>query len=77
MELETLVFHELGIVYGRAHNTDTLPNGDPKSIMVPNKISLYSVYIPIGNQPCDNGFKRPYYLDELFNPQTAAPDWSK
>lgn len=78
-QLETLVFHELGhCILGRGHTTDTLPNGNPKSIMVPNNLSLYSpCEYPIGNQACDNSYKRPYYLGELFNIYEPAPDWSQ
>jgi hypothetical protein len=78
-ELETLIFHELGhCILGRIHTTDTLPNGEAKSIMTPNNISLYSpCSYPLGNQPCDHSYKRAYYLDELFNEHEPAPDWSK
>ena len=77
-QLETLIFHELGhCLLGRVHVSDTLPNGDPKSIMTPHDISLYSPCLyAIGNQTCDMTFKRTYYLDELFNPGTAPPNWS-
>ena len=77
-QLETLIFHELGhCILGRAHTTDTLPNGNPKSIMTPNDISLYAPCLyPIGNQLCDMSFKRNYYVDELFNSNTPPPDWS-
>ena len=77
-ELEALVFHELGhCVLGRLHLSDQLPNGDPKSLMVENNVGLYAPCLyPIENEPCDNFFKREYYLDELFNPDTAVPDWA-
>ncbi|MFI5155468.1 MAG: hypothetical protein ACHQEM_04760 [Chitinophagales bacterium] len=78
-QLETLIFHELGhCILGRVHVMDTLPNGNPKSIMVPDNLSLYSPCLyPIGNQPCDNSYKRPYYLNELFNMHDPAPGWSQ
>ena len=76
-ELETLIFHELGhCILGRVHKPDTLVNGDPSSIMVPNNLALYSpCSYPIGNQPCDMSFKREYYINELFDPNTSAPTW--
>ena len=79
LELETLIFHELGhCVLDRRHEATLLPNGDPKSIMVANDISLYSFCIyPVGNQPCNFTFKREYYLDELFDEKTPVPDWAK
>lgn len=79
LELETLIFHELGHCFlGRNHLNERLPNGDPKSIMIENNISLYSPCIyPIGGQPCNNSFKRTYYLDELFDESTAVPEWGK
>jgi hypothetical protein len=78
-ELETLIFHELGhCILGRQHTTALLPNGDPKSIMTPHNLTLYSPCIyAIGGGPCDNSFKRPYYLDELFNPNTPVPAWGE
>lgn len=78
LELEALVFHELGhCVLGRSHLGDLLPNGDPKSIMVENNVGIYSPCLyPIDGEPCDNTFKRAYYLDELFNENTAVPDWA-
>jgi hypothetical protein len=77
-ELETLIFHELGHCFlGRKHLNELLPKGDPKSIMVENNLSLYSTCLyPIG-PPCDNYFKRSYYLDELFDENTPVPDWGK
>ena len=76
-QLETLVFHELGhCILGREHLTDTLINGDPKSIMVPDNLALYAPCLyPIGNQPCNMSFKREYYLNELFDPNTTPPNW--
>ena len=78
-ELETLIFHELGHCFlGRIHTNERLPKGDPKSIMVPDNLALYSPCIyNIGGQPCDNSFKRAYYLDELFDEKTAVPEWGK
>ena len=78
LELEALVFHELGhCVLGRLHLNDQLPNGDPKSMMVEDNVGIYAPCLyPIEGEPCDNSFKRSYYLDELFNENTAVPDWA-
>ena len=79
LELENLLFHELGhCVLGRPHNDEQLPNGDPKSIMVAGNVSLYAPCIyQIGDEPCnDNTFKRAYYLDELFDANAPIPDWA-
>jgi hypothetical protein len=76
-ELETLVFHELGhCILGRLHTSETLPNGDPKSIMVANDIGLYGPCVyQIGNGDCDKRYRRSYYLDELFDATTPVPAW--
>jgi len=78
VQLETLIFHELGhCILGREHDTGLLPNGDFRSIMYPANITLYSPCVyPIGS-PCDFLYRRNYYLDELFNPATPIPDWGK
>lgn len=69
---ENLIFHELGHgLLDRRHINDYLPNGDWKSIMC-------------GGTEKDNrswninfrSIRRPYYLDELFNQNTAIPYWS-
>jgi hypothetical protein len=66
---EILLFHEMGhAVLGRAHNNDTLPNGDFKSMMFAgNQFRLYDSH---------DEQRRKYYLDELFNPLTPAPAWA-
>ncbi|MBX2841712.1 MAG: hypothetical protein KTR26_08065 [Flammeovirgaceae bacterium] len=81
---EALMFHELGhCILGRLeHKNDTLPNGDFASIMNSSDLYLFikSVCYPINNDltKCkDDLYKRNYYLDELFNVNTPAPDWSK
>jgi hypothetical protein len=76
-EHEALILHELGhCVLGRLHDNGLLPNGDLKSLMNANDMSVYSSCIyPVDNEPCDESFKRPYYLDELFDEQTPVPDW--
>jgi hypothetical protein len=76
-EHETLIFHELGhCILGRLHDNGLLPNGDLKILMNANDLSVYSSCIyPVDNEPCDDSFKRPYYLDELFDEETPVPDW--
>jgi hypothetical protein len=77
-QLETMIFHELGhCILGRQHDNSLMPNGDPRSIMYPASINLYSPCVyPIGT-PCDMSYKRGYYLDELFNSATPIPEWAK
>jgi hypothetical protein len=77
VQRETLIFHELGhCLLGRGHTTDTLANGDPKSIMIPNDITLYGPCVyQIGGDDCDKTYRRTYYLDELFDSKTAVPPW--
>ena len=77
-QLEALIFHELGhCILGRPHDNSLMPKGDPKTIMYPDDITLYSPCVySIGN-PCDLTYRRPYYIDELFNPPTPVPDWAK
>ncbi|WNJ15958.1 hypothetical protein [Pontibacter sp. G13] len=66
---EILVFHELGhCILNRLHKDDVLPNGSFASIMRSTGEQMYGGQL--------NAFKRDYYLDELFNPETAAPDWA-
>jgi hypothetical protein len=78
LELENLLFHELGHCFlGRLHVDDLLPNGDPKSVMIDYNVSLYAPCVyPIEDKPCDNSFKREYYVDELFDENTAVPEWA-
>ncbi len=65
---ETLIFHELGhCVLNRPHINNTLANGNYKSIMKASGEPIFAAF---------NTFKRDYYLDELFNPGTPAPDWA-
>lgn len=79
LELENLVFHELGhCVLGKGHTDARLPNGEPKSMMVENNVSLYSPCVyQVDDKPCNNTFKRDYYLDELFNENTPVPPWGE
>ena len=72
MMKENLIFHELGHgVLGRKHLNTTLENGDWKSIMCGgDKVNNRSWNINY------RGERRKYYLDELFNESTIAPDFS-
>lgn len=78
-ELEALIFHELGHCFlGRQHDNSLLPNGDPKSIMTAKDVSIYSPCIyNFGDTTCDKRYRRTYYLDELFDPNTPVPKWGK
>ncbi len=78
-ELETLIFHEMGhCILGRLHDSTRLPNGNPKTLMIANNLSLYSPCVyPIDGEPCDQSFKRSYYIDELFDAGTPVPEWAK
>lgn len=78
-DIEALVFHEMGhCILGREHDADSLPNGDPRSIMIPGNYRLYSPCVyQIGNEDCNYTFKRDYYLDELFDRNTPVPDWAR
>lgn len=78
-QMEALVFHELGhCVLGRDHNTELLPNGDPKSMMTPGNYDLYAPCVyQIGDEDCNFTFKRTYYVDELFDESTPVPDWAQ
>lgn len=79
MQLETLIFHELGhCVLGRQHDKSKLPNGDAKSIMYPDDLTMYSPCVyNLGDTTCNHTFKRKYYIDELFNSSTPVPHWAK
>lgn len=77
-QLETLIFHEMGhCILGREHDVSLLPNGDEKSIMYPDNVSLYAPCAYPISDTCNQLYKRDYYLDELFNPKTPVPDWAK
>lgn len=78
IQLETLIFHELGhCILGRQHDNSRMPKGDAKTIMYPDDITLYSPCVYNVGNPCDLTYRRPYYVDELFNPSTPVPDWAK
>lgn len=70
---QNVVFHELGHgLLNRKHDNSLLPNSEWKSIMcggdqVPGRD--WSINF--------NGYRKEYYINELFNIQTPAPDWSQ
>ncbi|MCO5248672.1 MAG: hypothetical protein M9887_06985 [Chitinophagales bacterium] len=69
MAREQLVFHELcHCILDRGHKKDTLDNGNYASIMKPSGEVLYGDVL--------SKYKRDYYIDEIFNPNTSAPVWS-
>ncbi len=69
---EELIFHELGHgLLNRKHLNSTLENGEWKSIMCGgDKINGRSWNINY------KGFRREYYINELFNESTLAPEFS-
>jgi hypothetical protein len=68
---EDLIFHELGHgLLNRDHLNTTLENGDWKSMMCGgDKVNNRSWNINY------HGMRRKYYVDELFNESTPAPDF--
>ena len=68
---EILIFHELGHIFlERIHFNELLPNGDYASIMFGGNWSILKYY-------SEDQTKRDYYINELFDPSTPVPDWSK
>lgn len=68
----SVVYHELGHgLLKRSHENSILPSGDWKTIMCGGEkngsrnwnVNFY-------------GFRKQYYLDELFNPDTPVPEWA-
>lgn len=77
-QMETLIFHEMGhCILGRQHDNSLMPKGDPKSIMIPADLGIYSPCVYSLGNPCDLSYRRSYYIDELFNPSAPVPDWAK
>lgn len=67
---EILIFHELGhCILNRYHKDGYLPNGNIASIMRSTGDQVYGGLL--------NGFKRDYYLDELFDEGTPLPEWAQ
>lgn len=78
-EREALVFHELGHCWlNRDHRDDRFPTNAFVSLMNAGDVSVYAVCrYPINDDACDKRPRRPYYHDELFDPATPAPAWSR
>lgn len=77
---EALMLHMLGhcVLKRIEHDDSSLPNGDPKSLMSGEFIDQYACIFDLGgSNDCNNLFKRKYYLDELFNPDTPVPAWAE
>ena len=68
---ETLVFHELGhcVLDIRGHRDRRLPNENYASLMRTSGEQVYGGLL--------TGFKRDYYLDELFDENAPAPAWAE
>jgi len=72
---EEVIFHELGhgFIGKRGHKNSFLPNEEWASMMCGEpQINGRSWFLNF------NGYRKDYYLDELFNPKTTTvPEWSK
>jgi len=67
-----LLFHELGhCELDRLHRNDKFDNEAWQSIMRGSPLEGLDVWMPIPFF----GFRKEYFIDELFNEQTARPDW--
>jgi hypothetical protein len=70
---EEVVFHELGHGFlSRGHRNDVLQNNEWTSMMCGEpQTNGRSWNLNF------NGYRKEYYLDELFNPKIPVPEWSK
>lgn len=71
-----LLFHELGhCELDRGHRNEKFSNSLWKSIMrgSPPSLEVIETFIPIPYY----GFRKDYYIDELFNENMAAPTWAE
>lgn len=67
-----LVFHELGhCVLDRSHRNDKFDNGMWKSLMRGDPLSDRERIIPL----CYLWDRKEYFIDELFDENTVAPEW--
>jgi len=70
---QRLIFHELGhCELNRTHRNDKFNDGSWKSIMRGDPLSVEEEQLPIPYF----GFRKPYYIDELFDEEVALPDWA-
>ena len=68
---ENIIFHELGHGFlDRDHDNTLLPNGDWKSMMCGGDDNERPTNINY------RGIRREYYIDELFDANTAVPDFA-
>lgn len=68
------VYHELGhCELSRPHNNELLDNGMWKTIMRGSPLLLDEILIARAFY----GFRKEYYIDELFNRETPSPWWEK
>lgn len=71
-EREFTMFHEFGHLFlKRGHNIRTLPNGEFKSMMLTYEgmSNIESIHLYLG-------VRRKYYINELFDENTAIPEWA-
>jgi hypothetical protein len=67
-----LLFHEFGhCLLNRSHTNAILPNGEWKSLIRGGKLAEKRSYIINFRD-----FRKEYYWDELFNPETSIPSWA-
>jgi hypothetical protein len=68
---ESLILHELGhLLLKRIHKSTVLGNNEAQSLMASSDDSNFKSY------PIYQGFRKKYYLDELFNSSTPTPEWA-
>lgn len=70
---ERLIFHELGhCELNRTHKNDKFADGSWQSIMRGDPMTEVDERLPIPYF----GFRRDYFIDELFDEEVQAPDWA-
>lgn len=70
---ERLIFHELGhCELNRSHKNDKFNDGSWASIMRGDPLTGVDEKLPIPYF----GFRKSYYVDELFNETVQLPDWA-
>ncbi|MFY7911327.1 MAG: hypothetical protein ACOVO2_17315 [Emticicia sp.] len=68
---ESLILHELGhLLLKRIHKSTVLGNNEAQSLMASIDDSNFK------SLPIYQGFRKKYYLDELFTPSTPTPEWA-
>ncbi len=68
-----LIFHELGhCALGRSHRNDRFGNSVWKSLMRGDPLNQAERRIPVPFY----GFRKEYYIDELFDEAVSDPDWA-